>query len=296
MRYLIFNITVLSALGYLFMASPDQSFTNWLGKAPQMFDAARSAGRDASAPGSASETAGTALLEAMEPVIEEVLSPAVQTTADQNVSSKPASGQVAAGQLVADQSPPAVDNDNQPVTMRDIETMIRALLETRTGMDKAADAVNAANSQLEQTPDAGVDKAPLQDQPASADATPKTLTSELAVAAAPAEREPALATAAAGNRSGTAAPAISEEMSDDDIAAAFAKLQQSATGSDVTTPARATADLATTDLATADQMVTAGDGVAVPEAPEYMSPGQRADSLALMVEELQLMYLERTGG
>ena len=26
MRYLIFNVTVLAALGYLFMASPDQSF------------------------------------------------------------------------------------------------------------------------------------------------------------------------------------------------------------------------------------------------------------------------------
>ena len=36
MRYLIFNITVLSALGYLFMASPEQSFTSWVGKEQQM--------------------------------------------------------------------------------------------------------------------------------------------------------------------------------------------------------------------------------------------------------------------
>ncbi len=35
MRYLIFNVTVLAALGYLFMASPDQSFTSWIGKAPK---------------------------------------------------------------------------------------------------------------------------------------------------------------------------------------------------------------------------------------------------------------------
>ena len=35
---------------------------------------------------------------------------------------------------------------------------------------------------------------------------------------------------------------------------------------------------------------------AAAESPAFMSPGQRADSLALMVEELQLMYLERTGG
>ena len=40
MRYLIFNITVLSALGYLFMASPEQSFTSWISKAPLMYDAA----------------------------------------------------------------------------------------------------------------------------------------------------------------------------------------------------------------------------------------------------------------
>ena len=46
MRYLVFNVTVLAALAYLFMASPHQSFANWIGKAPQMFDAARTAGRD----------------------------------------------------------------------------------------------------------------------------------------------------------------------------------------------------------------------------------------------------------
>jgi len=33
-----------------------------------------------------------------------------------------------------------------------------------------------------------------------------------------------------------------------------------------------------------------------PPEPVFMSPGERADSLALMVEELQMMYLERTGG
>ena len=74
MRYLIFNVTVLAALGYLFMASPDQSFANWIGKAPQMFDAARMAGRGPVADGNPEATAGSALLEAVEPVVDQVLS------------------------------------------------------------------------------------------------------------------------------------------------------------------------------------------------------------------------------
>ncbi|MGB1177456.1 MAG: hypothetical protein ACPG48_08340, partial [Candidatus Puniceispirillaceae bacterium] len=83
MRYLIFNITVLSALGYLFMASPEQSFTSWIGKAPLMYDAAKTAGRDGAARIDSSETAGTALLEAMEPVVEEVLSSSKAPTPEQ---------------------------------------------------------------------------------------------------------------------------------------------------------------------------------------------------------------------
>jgi hypothetical protein len=271
MRYLIFNITVLSALGYLFMASPDQSFTSWLGKAPQMFDAARTAGRDAGAAGDPSETAGTALLEAMEPVIEEVLSPPVQAAADQGVT--------------------AVDSDNQPVTMRDIETMIRALLETRAEPDSMPDAVNAADHRFRQAPDDGGDKASVEDQPATVDALPKPVATELAapppaVSVPETDADTAGQTVVAGNGSGTTTPAISEEMSDADIAAAFAQLQQSATDGDVTTAGPVVPE----------QTAQAGDIVAAPETPAYMSPGQRADSLALMVEELQLMYLERTGG
>lgn len=266
MRYLIFNITVLSALGYLFMASPDQSFTSWLGKAPQMFDAARSAGRDAGATIDPSETAGTALLEAMEPVIEEVLSPPAQAAADQGVT--------------------AVDSDNQPVTMRDIETMIRALLETRAEPDRTPDAVNAANHQSQQAPDDGGNKASVEDQPATVDAPPKPVASELATAAPPADGGAALEVAESGDTPVNTKPVISEEMSDADIAAAFAQLQQSATDGDVTAAGPAIPE----------QSAQAGDIVAAPAAPAYMSPGQRADSLALMVEELQLMYLERTGG
>ena len=285
MRYLIFNITVLSALGYLFMASPDQSFTSWLGKAPQMFDAARSAGRDASATIDPSETAGTALLEAMEPVIEEVLSPPAQTAADLTGTSKQGPGHIAAEQLASHQTTPPVDNDNPPVTMRDIETMIRALLETRAEPDRAPDAVDAAKRQPDQTMDAGGTKAPLQSQPASVDAAPEPMTSELAATPpSPASVDAALEVAESGDTPGKPAPVISEQMSDADIAAAFSQLQQSAAGGDMAAIEQATAEQATADLATA------------PAAPTYMSPGQRADSLALMVEELQLMYLERTGG
>jgi hypothetical protein len=299
MRYLIFNITVLSALGYLFMASPDQSFTSWLGKAPQMFDAARTAGRDAGAAGDPSETAGTALLEAMEPVIEEVLAPkahsaadratADQIVADRIVADGPTAGQVASSRPATEQGAAAVDSDNQPVTMRDIETMIRALLETRTAPAGTPDAVNAANHRFRQAPDDGGDKASVENRPAIVDAPPKPVTSELAAAPpAVSVTEPDITgqTAAAGNGSGTTAPAISEEMSDADIAAAFAQLQQSATEGDV----------ATAGPAIPEQPGPAGDVVAAPATPAYMSPGQRADSLALMVEELQLMYLERTGG
>ena len=74
MRYLIFNVTVLAALGYLFMASPDQSFTSWIGKAPQMFDAARTASRDSIPGDDPNATAGRALLAAVEPVVEQILS------------------------------------------------------------------------------------------------------------------------------------------------------------------------------------------------------------------------------
>ena len=74
MRYLVFNVTVLAALGYLFMASPHQSFANWIGKAPQMFDAARTAGRDHMPGEDPDTTAGHALPEAVEPVVEQALS------------------------------------------------------------------------------------------------------------------------------------------------------------------------------------------------------------------------------
>ena len=89
-----------------------------------------------------------------------------------------------------------------------------------------------------------------------------------------------------------------QEMSDADIAAAFEQLQNAARPRPVTSDAGQSpgkADLA----AGAAYDAPAEDGTpasTVLQSPDFMSPAQRADSLALMVEELQLMYLERTGG
>jgi hypothetical protein len=124
MRYLIFNITVLSALGYLFMASPEQSFTSWVGKAPQMYDAAKTAGRDGVAGSDSSETAGTALLEAIEPVVEEVLSsPKAPTPEQMPVGSWADAPLVEASNMqTAEAAQMDVDagRDVEPVTIQDI--------------------------------------------------------------------------------------------------------------------------------------------------------------------------------
>ena len=91
-------------------------------------------------------------------------------------------------------------------------------------------------------------------------------------------------------------------MNDEEIAAAFEPFRQSASSEPVTPQPGQGAEMA--DRAAG--VSGAGPGVGPAEAgtgtspaadiPAFMTPGQRADSLALMVEELQLMYLERTGG
>ena len=134
MRYLIFNVTVLAALGYLFMASPDQSFANWIGKAPQMFDAARTAGRDSMPGNDPTATAGRALIEAMEPVVEQVLSSSHDAVAEP--TPPPHFGEPATTddlQTVATQADPAPEGA-QPVTMQDIESIIRDLLDARSAV------------------------------------------------------------------------------------------------------------------------------------------------------------------
>lgn len=331
MRYLIFNITVLSALGYLFMASPEQSFTSWISKAPLMYDAAKTAGRDGAAGIDSSETAGTALLEAMEPVVEEVLSSSKPPTPEQMPAGSRADAPLVeasnmqtaeAAQLDVDAGP-----DVEPVTIQDIETIIRTLLETRGGEagerdDGVAPTTEASKVVPTATPPAtppGISPAAPTAATLREGAAPATASDHQA--AVPSSRGPgALAetlstpsqtSPEAGPRIGTApsetqlaskavAPsqAASSDMSDADIAAAFAELQQSAGAQPSQTDPLPSTDMAAFTEAAANG-VSAGNLASLPAAqtaPVFMSPRQRADSLDLMVEELQLMYLERTGG
>jgi len=307
MRYLIFNITVLTALGYLFMASPEQSVASWLGKAPQMFDAARDAGREPGTLADPSETAGGALIDAIEPVVNEMLAPPPQTPPPDEAEVQLASADGETG--------PA----ETPVTMADIETIIRTLLETQNAA--AGDQATAASpvnpvQQLpvqqapvqqavsnQPVPDQPVPNQPLPNQPVANQAAVATTTD---VAASPAEvpvpAEVEVAQAATVIPEGTG-PAVSDEMSDAEIAAAFERLQK------VTTPDAGLPQQAVSQAAPSGALAAAGNPVpnadtaagpvaltSAPPEPVFMSPGERADSLALMVEELQMMYLERTGG
>lgn len=324
MRYLIFNITVLSALGYLFMASPEQSFTSWIGKAPLMYDAAKTAGRDGAAGIDSSKTAGTALLEAMEPVVEEVLSSSKAPTPEQMPAGSRADAPLVeasnmqtaeAAQLDVDAGP-----DVEPVTIQDIETIIRTLLETRVAeAGDREDGVAPASEAIEAVPTTIPTAAALRPEGAVETASDR----QAAGWSSPVPSSPGPGTLAktpstpsqtspeAGPRSGTVpsetqlaskavAPsqAASSEMSDADIAAAFAELQQSAGAQPSQTDPLPSTDMAVVTEAAANG-VPAGNLVSLPAAqtaPVFMSPRQRANSLDLMVEELQLMYLERTGG
>ena len=142
MRYLVFNVTALAALAYLFMASPHQSFANWIGKAPQMFDAARTAGRDHRSGEDPDATAGHALLEAVEPVVEQALS----SSDDADASPAPAarfSQSISTDEIQAVDAPAdPVPDDARPVTIQDIEGIIRGLLDARvkTGDDQDGSA------------------------------------------------------------------------------------------------------------------------------------------------------------
>ena len=286
MRYLIFNVTVLAALSYLFMASPDQSFANWIGKAPQMFDAARTAGRDSMIEDDPTATAGSALLKAVEPMVEQVLS--------------------SSGDAVAAPTDPASD-DARPVTTQDIESIIRGLVDARVTAGNDQDAGASADG-----PENSVNDDTEIVQPWPERRTGNISSTGLASGGVATDRSiPTNATpneaADAGlgameiaNNAPAAPSAALHGMSDEEIAAAFARLQQAArpdpepAGATQTTEMTAAGDGQADDSPAETTAVSSAPTVA--ESPPFMSPGQRADSLAMMVEELQLMYLERTGG
>ena len=235
MRYLIFNVTVLAALGYLFMASPDQSFANWIGKAPQMFDAARTAGRDSMPGDDPTSTAGRALLKAVEPVVEQVLSspddaitaPAPAARFSQSISTD----EIQAVDAPADPVP----EDARPVTIQNIEGIIRGLLDARvkTGDDQdgsegidtpvrpADDEADTVQPQPERRPAVGpstglASGAVAPDRSLLTNAAPNEAAEDGSRAVEVADNVPA------------APMAVSQEMTDEDIAAAFAQLQQAA--------------------------------------------------------------------
>ena len=292
MRYLIFNVTVLAALGYLFMASPDQSFANWIGKAPQMFDAARMAGRGPVADGNPEATAGSALLEAVEPVVDQVLSTSDGMYSEPAPTDGPSEATPRDIHAIATQKAPTPDGNAQPVTMQDIESIIRSLLDA-----KAAETGDVA---------AGGKPAPAGEEVELVEPAPDHLPSGSPPSqAASAEVAPdQTLQALSGARADDAAQsqAALQDMNDEEIAAAFEPFRQSASSEPVTPQPGQGAEMA----GRAAGVPGAGPGVGPAEAgtgtspaadiPAFMTPGQRADSLALMVEELQLMYLERTGG
>lgn len=289
MRYLIFNVTVLAALGYLFMASPDQSFANWIGKAPQMFDAARMAGRGPVADGNPEATAGSALLEAVEPVVDQVLS-----TSDGMYSEPVATDGLSEAtpprdiHAIATQKAPTPDGNAQPVTMQDIESIIRSLLDAKaaeTG-DVAAGGKPAPAGEEVELVEPAPDHRPSGGSPshaASAEAAPDQTLQTLS---------------GAGAVDASRSEAALQDMNDEEIAAAFEPFRQPSGSRPVTPQPGQAAEMA--DLETGLPGVVPGEAgtstFPAADTPAFMTPGQRADSLALMVEELQLMYLERTGG
>lgn len=305
MRYLVFNVTVLAALAYLFMASPHQSFANWIGKAPQMFDAARTAGRDHRSGEDPDATAGHALLEAVEPVVEQALS----SSDDADASPAPAarfSQSISTDEIQTVEAPAdPVHDAARPVTIQDIEGIIRGLLDARVKTGDDQDGSAGVDTPVRPADD---EADTVQPQPERRPAVgPSTGLASGAVAP-----DRSLPTNAAPNEDGSravevadnvpAAPmAVSQEMTDEDIAAAFAQLQQAARADAAASGGAQSAEMA---VAAADSQADGGSSgdramtsaPVAPASPAFMSPAQRADSLALMVEELQLMYLERTGG
>lgn len=289
MRYLIFNVTVLAALGYLFMASPDQSFANWIGKAPQMFDAARMAGRGPVTDGNPEATAGIALLEAVEPIVEQVLSTSdgiyPEPVPTEGLSEATPQHDIHA---IASQKAPTPDGNAQPVTMQDIESIIRSLLDA-----KAAETGDVA---------AGGKPAPAGEEVELVEPAPDHLPSgsppSQAASAEAAPEQTLQALSGAGAVYASRSEAALEDMNDEEIAAAFEPFRQPS-GSGLVTPqpgqAAEMADLETSLPGVVPGEAGTGTSPAA-DTPAFMTPGQRADSLALMVEELQLMYLERTGG
>ncbi|MEC8712051.1 MAG: hypothetical protein VXX69_03520, partial [Pseudomonadota bacterium] len=169
-----------------------------------------------------------------------------------------------------------------------IESIIRSLLDAKaaeTG-DVAAGGIPAPAGEEVELVEPAPDHRPSGGSPSHA----------ASAEAAPDQTLQALSGAGADDASRS--QAALQDMNDEEIAAAFEPFRQPS-GSGPVTPqpgqAAETADLETGLPGVVPGEAGTGTSPAA-DTPAFMTPGQRADSLALMVEELQLMYLERTGG
>ncbi len=263
----------------------------------------------------------------MEPVVEEVLSSSKAPTPEQMPAGSRADAPLveASNMQTAEAAPLDGDAgpDVEPVTIQDIETIIRTLLETRGAeagdRDDGVAPTTEANKVVPAATPPGISPAAPTAATLRQGAAPATASDrQAAVPSSPGPgtlaktpSTPSQTSPEAGPRIGTVpsetqlaskavAPsqAAPSEMSDADIAAAFAELQHSAGAQPSQTDPLPSTDMAAVTEAAANG-VSAGNLASLPAAqtaPVFMSPRQRADSLDLMVEELQLMYLERTGG
>jgi len=241
MRYLIFNITVLAALGYLFTSAPNQSFTQWASVTLGGWGEAPSAPPDALEDDlvESGKTFARAVAKATGEQLERFDEQPNLTTMSEGSSHS--------------ESPEAVAI--QPEPSLDAEVIRQLVLDAMEEADtKRTKSVMASAQPEAPTPEI---------HPAAAG-----LASVEMDLPAPAEKpEPATE--------------ISEQMSDAEIAAAFAAFEKTAGETPAKTetvgilPVEAVAEVA-------------------PE-PVFMSPSERAEDISKIIQQLNLRYLEKMG-
>ena len=255
-----------------------------------MFDAARMAGRGLSPTAIPRPPRAVPCLRP-EPVVDQVLS----TSDGMYPEPVPTEGLSEATpprdiHAIATQKAPTPDGNAQPVTMQDIESIIRSLLDAKaaeTG-DVAAGGEPASGGEEVELVEPGPGHRPSGGSPShatSAEAVPDQTLQALS-----------------GARADDAAQsqAALQDMNDEEIAAAFEPFRQSASSEPVTPQSGQGAEMADRAAGVPGAGPGAGPGVGPAEAgtgtspaadiPAFMTPGQRADSLARW-SRLHLMYL-----
>jgi len=239
MRYLIFNITVLAALGYLFTAAPNQSFTQWVTSTLDIWGNANNA-EAAIASDSVAES-GKTFAKAVAKAASERLGALDDKIADPNpLQTTPQQGATSMGvdeikQLVITAMKEAEAERLTPAPAKPIE-MTQPLHASET--DIAAGKTGNVSPPFEKSkvPDGMVQQQPPKDP---------------------------------------------EQMNDSEIAAAFNAFEK--TENDA--PERA------------GNVVFQKRDAARPvkQAPAFMSPTQRAEDMSRIIQQLNMLYLEKTG-